>query len=56
LNILPTFGLVLQIGLLSAYTIKRLYLGKHSTDREIAVMILMAYLSYILAEVSNTLW
>ncbi|KAH7299860.1 hypothetical protein KP509_24G033900 [Ceratopteris richardii] len=38
------------VGLLSAFVIKKLYFGRHSTDREIAVMILMAYLSYILAE------
>ncbi|KAK1430809.1 hypothetical protein QVD17_13837 [Tagetes erecta] len=37
-------------GLLSAYIIKKLYFGRHSTDREVAIMILMAYLSYILAE------
>ncbi|KAF9621813.1 hypothetical protein IFM89_028251 [Coptis chinensis] len=37
-------------GLLSAYIIKTLYFGRHSTDREVAVMILMAYLSYMLAE------
>ncbi|KAL4283855.1 hypothetical protein GQ457_16G030470 [Hibiscus cannabinus] len=37
-------------GLLSAYIIKKLYFGRHSTDREIALMILMAYLSYMLAE------
>ncbi|KAD3641746.1 hypothetical protein E3N88_30970 [Mikania micrantha] len=37
-------------GLLSAYIIKRLYFGRHSTDREVAIMILMAYLSYMLAE------
>ncbi|KAL4271447.1 hypothetical protein GQ457_13G027000 [Hibiscus cannabinus] len=45
-------------GLLSAFIIKKLYLevkytGKffmHSTDREVALMILMAYLSYMLAE------
>ncbi|OIW18462.1 hypothetical protein TanjilG_13214 [Lupinus angustifolius] len=40
-------------GLLSAYIIKQLYFGKlirHSTDREVALMILMAYLSYMLAE------
>ncbi|KAI5073373.1 hypothetical protein GOP47_0011386 [Adiantum capillus-veneris] len=40
----------IAVGLLSAYVIKKLYFGRHSTDREIAVMILMAYLSYILAE------
>uniref|UniRef100_A0A7N0U9Q2 Sodium/hydrogen exchanger n=1 Tax=Kalanchoe fedtschenkoi TaxID=63787 RepID=A0A7N0U9Q2_KALFE len=37
-------------GLLSAYIIKTLYFGRHSTDREVALMILMAYLSYVLAE------
>ncbi|KAG0616148.1 hypothetical protein M758_5G093600 [Ceratodon purpureus] len=37
-------------GLISAYIIKTMYFGRHSTDREIAIMILMAYLSYILAE------
>ncbi|KAE8076876.1 hypothetical protein FH972_015499 [Carpinus fangiana] len=37
-------------GLLSAYMIKKLYFGRHSTDREVALMILMAYLSYVLAE------
>lgn len=40
-------------GLLSAYIIKKLYFGRHSTDREVAIMILMAYLSYILAELFN---
>ncbi|MED6182283.1 monovalent cation:H+ antiporter, CPA1 (nhx1) [Stylosanthes scabra] len=41
------------VGLLSAYIIKNLYFGKlirHCTDREVALMILMAYLSYMLAE------
>jgi len=37
-------------GLLSAYVIKKLYFGRHSTDREVAVMMLMAYLSYMLSE------
>ncbi|KAH1096479.1 hypothetical protein J1N35_013400 [Gossypium stocksii] len=37
-------------GLLSAFIIKKLYFGRHSTDREVALMILMAYLSYMLAE------
>eukprot|EP01018_Ginkgo_biloba_P006343 Gb_06288 [translate_table: standard] len=37
-------------GLLTAYIIKSLYFGRHSTDREIALMVLMAYLSYMLAE------
>ncbi|WOK93571.1 sodium/hydrogen exchanger 2-like [Canna indica] len=40
-------------GLLSAYMIKKLYMGRHSTDREVALMILMAYLSYMLAELLN---
>ncbi|KAK8557396.1 hypothetical protein V6N13_013668 [Hibiscus sabdariffa] len=40
-------------GLLSAYIIKKLYFGRHSTDREVALMILMAYLSYMLAEVRH---
>ncbi|XP_019429137.1 PREDICTED: sodium/hydrogen exchanger 2-like isoform X2 [Lupinus angustifolius] len=38
------------VGLFSAYLIKKLYFGRHSTDREIALMILMAYFSYMLAE------
>ncbi|KAK1278962.1 Sodium/hydrogen exchanger 2 [Acorus gramineus] len=38
------------VGLLSAYVIKTLYFGRHSTDREVAIMMLMAYLSYMLAE------
>ncbi|CAL5357575.1 unnamed protein product [Camellia sinensis] len=38
------------IGLLSAYIIKKLYFGRHSTDREVALMSLMAYLSYVMAE------
>ncbi|EEF45476.1 sodium/hydrogen exchanger 2 [Ricinus communis] len=37
-------------GLFSAFIIKKLYFGRHSTDREVALMILMAYLSYMLAE------
>ncbi|ONK57913.1 uncharacterized protein A4U43_C09F5560 [Asparagus officinalis] len=37
-------------GLLSAYVIKKLYFGRHSTDREVALMSLLAYLSYMLAE------
>ncbi|KAL2325445.1 hypothetical protein Fmac_024503 [Flemingia macrophylla] len=39
-----------DICLLSAYIIKKLYIGRHSTDREVALMMLMAYLSYMLAE------
>uniref|UniRef100_A0A2P2KLD8 Sodium/hydrogen exchanger n=1 Tax=Rhizophora mucronata TaxID=61149 RepID=A0A2P2KLD8_RHIMU len=41
------------VGLLSAYIIKKLYFGRHSTDREVALMILMAYLSYMIAELFN---
>ncbi|GAB2279836.1 Sodium/hydrogen exchanger 4 [Dionaea muscipula] len=37
-------------GLLTAYALKTLYFGRHSTDREIALMVLTAYLSYMLAE------
>ncbi|KAK9041874.1 hypothetical protein V6N11_016963 [Hibiscus sabdariffa] len=40
-------------GLLSAFIIKTLYFGRHSTDREVALMIIMAYLSYMLAELLN---
>lgn len=40
----------IAVGLLSAYIMKKLYLGRHSTDREVALMILMAYLSYMVAE------
>ncbi|XP_048498463.1 sodium/hydrogen exchanger 4 isoform X2 [Beta vulgaris subsp. vulgaris] len=43
----------LQTGLLTAYALKALYFGRHSTDREIALMTLMAYLSYMLAELSQ---
>ncbi|KAJ8753406.1 hypothetical protein K2173_019805 [Erythroxylum novogranatense] len=43
-------ALGLVVGLLSAYIIKTLYFGRHSTDREVALMMLMAYLSYMLAE------
>ncbi|XP_059659498.1 sodium/hydrogen exchanger 1-like [Cornus florida] len=42
-----------SIGLLSAYIIKKLYFGRHSTVREVALMILMAYLSYVMAELFN---
>ncbi|KAB2058720.1 hypothetical protein ES319_A11G253300v1 [Gossypium barbadense] len=38
------------VGLVSAYIIKKLYFGRHSTDREFSLMMLMAYLSYIMAE------
>ncbi|URE48600.1 Sodium hydrogen exchanger [Musa troglodytarum] len=47
-TLLGAFG-----GLLSAYIIKKLYIGRHSTNREVALMILMAYLSYMLTEYSS---
>ncbi|KAG9135578.1 hypothetical protein Leryth_002320 [Lithospermum erythrorhizon] len=37
-------------GLFSAFLIKKLYFGRHSTDREVAIMMLMAYLSYMFSE------
>ncbi|KAL7205090.1 hypothetical protein ACSBR2_018082 [Camellia fascicularis] len=43
-------ALGVAVGLLSAYTIKTLYFGRHSTDREVAIMMLLAYLSYMIAE------
>ncbi|OWM62957.1 hypothetical protein CDL15_Pgr020251 [Punica granatum] len=43
-------ALGIAAGLLSAYIIKTLYFGRHSTDREVALMMLLAYLSYMLAE------
>ncbi|PIA26805.1 hypothetical protein AQUCO_08800013v1 [Aquilegia coerulea] len=43
-------ALGIAVGLVTAYAIKELYFGRHSTDREIALMSLMAYLSYLLAE------
>ncbi|OEL35292.1 Sodium/hydrogen exchanger 2 [Dichanthelium oligosanthes] len=36
-------------GLLSAYIIKKLCFARHSTDREVSIMMLMAYLSYMLS-------
>ncbi|XP_043722839.1 sodium/hydrogen exchanger 2-like [Telopea speciosissima] len=47
---LTSTALGIAVGLISAYIIKTLYFGRHSTDREVAVMMLMAYLSYMLAE------
>nr|WFD52747.1 NHX1 [Nitraria sibirica] len=41
----------ISVGLSSAYIIKKLYYGRHSTDRELAIMILMSYLSYMMAEI-----
>ncbi|KAJ4727596.1 Sodium/hydrogen exchanger [Melia azedarach] len=40
----------IAVGLMSAYVIKKLYFGRHSSNREVALMILMAYLSYMMAE------
>ncbi|KAK4484781.1 hypothetical protein RD792_007375 [Penstemon davidsonii] len=37
-------------GLLTALILKGLYFGRHSSVREIALMVLLAYLSYMLAE------
>ncbi|KAE9591220.1 putative cation/H+ exchanger, CPA1 family [Lupinus albus] len=41
----------MQAGLLTAYLLKALSFGRHSSIREIALMMLMAYLSYMLSEV-----
>ncbi|RZC65806.1 hypothetical protein C5167_009491 [Papaver somniferum] len=38
------------VGLLTSYALRTLYFGRHSTDRECALMFLMPYLSYMLAE------
>ncbi|KAF5740589.1 Sodium/hydrogen exchanger 1 [Tripterygium wilfordii] len=46
-------ALGIVVGLASAFIIKTLYFGRHSTDREVALMMLMAYLSYMLAELAN---
>ncbi|CAN6479191.1 unnamed protein product [Victoria cruziana] len=37
-------------GLMTSYVTKTLYFGRHSTDREISLLALMAYLSYMVAE------
>ncbi|XP_019193033.1 PREDICTED: sodium/hydrogen exchanger 4 isoform X2 [Ipomoea nil] len=41
------------VGLLTSFILRVLYFGRHSTVREIALMVLMAYLSYMLAELFN---
>ncbi|KAF5203588.1 Sodium/hydrogen exchanger [Thalictrum thalictroides] len=41
------------VGLLTAYALKKIYFAEHSTDREIALLVLMSYLSYMLAELLN---
>eukprot|EP00271_Cylindrocystis_brebissonii_P022037 TRINITY_DN824_c0_g1_i2.p2 TRINITY_DN824_c0_g1~~TRINITY_DN824_c0_g1_i2.p2 ORF type:complete len:281 (-),score=36.29 TRINITY_DN824_c0_g1_i2:1217-2059(-) len=38
------------VGLSCAFLIKVLCVGRHSTDREIALMLLLAYLSYLVSE------
>ncbi|XP_051125669.1 sodium/hydrogen exchanger 4-like [Andrographis paniculata] len=43
-------ALGIGMGLLTSYALKCFYFGRHSTIREIAVMVLMAYLSYMLSE------
>ncbi|KAF5785146.1 putative cation/H+ exchanger, cation/H+ exchanger, CPA1 family, na+/H+ exchanger NHX -type [Helianthus annuus] len=54
-NFFKLFGLStllgVGVGLLCSFIFRTLYFGRHSTDREVALMILMAYLSYITAEV-----
>ncbi|WVY94625.1 hypothetical protein V8G54_033713, partial [Vigna mungo] len=46
-------GLGVLAGLLTSYILKALRFGRHSSVREIALMILMAYLSYMLAELCD---
>ncbi|XVF03726.1 hypothetical protein REPUB_Repub05bG0018600 [Reevesia pubescens] len=43
-------ALGVTFGLVTAYSLRTLYFGRHSTVRELAIMVLMAYLSYMLAE------
>ncbi|CAH2069858.1 unnamed protein product [Thlaspi arvense] len=40
----------IAVGLVTAFSLKTFYFGRHSTTRELAIMVLMAYLSYMLAE------
>lgn len=47
---LTSTALGVVAGLVTAYVLKTLYFGRHSSVREIALMVLMAYLSYMLAE------
>ncbi|XP_072976701.1 sodium/hydrogen exchanger 1-like isoform X1 [Typha angustifolia] len=47
---LTSTALGISAGLISAYVIKKLYFGRHSTNREVAIMLLVPYLSYMLAE------
>ncbi|KAJ8766528.1 hypothetical protein K2173_023775 [Erythroxylum novogranatense] len=43
-------GLGVLVGLVTAYVLKALHFGRHSSIRELSIMVLMAYLSYALAE------
>ncbi|OMP04300.1 Na+/H+ exchanger [Corchorus olitorius] len=47
-------ALGVSFGLVTAYSLKTLYFGRHSTVRELAIMVLMAYLSYMLAEFTHS--
>ncbi|OAY55678.2 sodium/hydrogen exchanger 4 [Manihot esculenta] len=47
---LTSTALGVTTGLVTAYILKTLYFGRHSSIREISLMVLMAYLSYMLAE------
>ncbi|KAG2682434.1 hypothetical protein I3760_11G191400 [Carya illinoinensis] len=48
--LLASTALGITAGLVTSYVLKTLTFGRHSSVREIALMILMAYLSYMLAE------
>ncbi|KAF3673561.1 Sodium/hydrogen exchanger 4 [Capsicum annuum] len=43
-------ALGVSAGLLTSYILRGLYFGRHSSVREVSLMLLMAYLSYMLAE------
>ncbi|KAF2288385.1 hypothetical protein GH714_007197 [Hevea brasiliensis] len=47
---LASTALGITTGLVIAYILKTLYFVRHSSSREISLMVLMAYLSYMLAE------
>ncbi|XP_059443189.1 sodium/hydrogen exchanger 4-like [Corylus avellana] len=47
---LTSTALGVVAGLVTAYVLKTLYFGRHSSVREISLMVLMAYFSYMLAE------
>ncbi|CAB4308519.1 unnamed protein product [Prunus armeniaca] len=46
-------ALGIAFGLLAAYALKTLCFGRHSSIREISLMVLLAYLSYMVAELSD---